>query len=242
MTMAVKRTLTWYGVLTVTLLVAIAFGGIAVKVNNADFEKADATGNAPEGWTYVTPQNGDGALSLDAGREGGKCAKVTCTRHEGIWGPGMGQLGVVTVEKGKWYELGFWARAEGLAAGAIAALRDITDWNANQIYEQFHPARSWGKFSMKFRATKDLPAANSRLQFHFDSTGILWIDDVTLAETEPPKPDNVLDVAGRKNLLPNSSFECGAFGWGTYGADELFGTVDASTAVHGRQSFRIHLA
>ena len=45
-----------------------------------------------------------------------------------------------------------------------------------------------------------------------------------------------------KNLLFNSSFECGVFGWGTLGVDKLYGEIDTSTAAQGRQSLRIELS
>ena len=237
--MPIIRTSATYVMLAVLLPMPAAAAGAASGIDNGDFEAVNATGKALRGWTYIQPQNGDGTLSLDAGRTGGRCARVCCTRHEGFWGPGLGQTGTVGLEKGKWYTLSFWARGEDITSGLVAALRDLKNWNDNPLWQQCHPGPSWRRFSARFRAGKDLAPAVSRLQFHFDSVGTLWIDDVTLEECEPPRPANLLDVAGRQNLLPNSSFECGPFGWGTCGADELFGVVDASTAVHGSHSFRI---
>ncbi len=229
-----------------TLLVLATTSGLAgaqaaVTIANYDFEQADPTGKLPANWVYIEPKDGDGFLTLGEGRKGGRSAQVTCTRRDQGWGPGFGQVGVVAVKGNQWYELRFWARAQGLYNGAFVALRDTTNWQANRLWQQFYPSSSWREFKYKFHSRRELPAKVSRLQFSFDSTGTLWVDDVRLLQAQPEKPANLLDVAGRKNLLPNSSFEVGSFGWATYGADELFGEIDTTTAFHGRRSFRITL-
>ena len=221
---------------------ALTFGQGRVAIQNSDFEQLDETKRQPAGWQYIEPKDGDGSLAAGKGHGPGRAAQITCTRRTEGWGPGFGQSGVVTVKGDQWYEARFWARAEGLSRGAFVALRDTTDWKANRLWQRFFPGPSWREYRFKFHSAHPLPAKVSRLQFSFDSTGSLWIDDVRITESEPEKPANVLDVAGRKNLLPNSSFEAGAFGWATYGADALVGEVDPATAAHGTRSFRIALS
>ncbi|MGD9519471.1 MAG: beta-galactosidase [Armatimonadota bacterium] len=229
----------WLASLVALLVMVGAACAQTVEVRNADFEQADATGTAPEGWSYIAPRQGEGFLTLAEGRQGGHSAQVTCTRLDEPWGPGFGQTGVVSVKGDQWYEVRFWAKGRGLVKGAFVALRDTSNWE-NRLWKQFYVTPFWEEYRLRFFSRKELPAALSRFQFSFDSTGDLWVDDITIVETEPEKPVN-LDVAGRKNLLPNSSFELGAFGWATYGADELFGEVDTSTAAEGVGSFRILL-
>jgi hypothetical protein len=228
-------------ILLCLLACGIAGGEVSVTVRNADFEAFDVTGKSPASWEYIPPMDGEGSLATGAGRRGGHSAQVTCTRLAAGWGPGFGQSGVVTVGGDRWYEARFWARAEGLSAGAIVALRDTTNWDANRLWRTFFPGARWREYRFRFPVAQTLPAKVSRFQFSFDSTGTLWVDDMSLVETVPEADANVLDVAGRKNLLPNSSFEAGTFGWATYGADELFGDLDTTTAAEGKHSFRLAL-
>ncbi len=227
--------------LALLLVCGPAWGQAAVETKNADFERADATGKLPADWVYIAPQDGDGSLALGEGRDGGHAAQVTCTRLDKGWGPGFGQVGVVALKADQWYEARFWARGEGLTRGVFVAVRDTTDWSDNRLWQLVFAGPLWREFRLRFHSTKALPAEVSRFQFSFDSTGTLWVDDVRIVEAEPDKPANVLAVEGRKNLLPNGSFEAGAFGWATYGADELFGELDPTTAADGQRSFRITL-
>ena len=103
-----------------------------------------------------------------------------------------------------------------------------------------------------FQAESDVPAATSRLQFWFRSTGTLWLDDVVLAESAIGRqwfPQIPTD--GVKNFLPNSSFECGGANWGSYtyglrgwGGNlyRLEGVVDDAVAEHGEHSLKIALS
>jgi hypothetical protein len=209
---------------------------------NGDFETLTPDGKTPAQWAYIAADNGDGTLEVGEGVEGGRCAKVTCTRAEGIWGPGIGQTGVVETKGGQWYDLAFWARQEGITSGVIAALRNVSDWNANHLWQQFHPTSSWREYHAVFKAPYDLAKDVSRLQFSFDSTGTLWLDRVSLTETTAPKSPNVVDVGTAKNCVPNSSFEVGTFGWGTYGSTFLVGGIDETTAWHGHCSFKLDLS
>ena len=223
-------------------LPTLASGQGTTAIHNADFEQLGEGGKGPLGWGYIEPRDGDGSLASGKGRVGGRAAQLVCTRRDEGWGPGFGQVGVVTVKGDQWYEARLWARAEGLARGVFVALRDTTDWQANRLWQRFFPGPGWREYRFKFHSAQALPAEVSRFQFSFDSTGTLWIDDVSIVECEPDKPANLLDVSGRRNLIPNSSFEAGPFGWATYGADELFGEVHDTTAAHGRRSFMVSLS
>jgi len=227
-----------------TLLLAMGMGAVWAEEHcaNGDFETLAPDGKTPAQWFYIAADKGDGTLEVGEGVEGGRCAKVRCTRAEGIWGPGLGQTGVVEVKGGQWYDLAFWARQEGITSGIIAALRNTKDWNANHLWQQFHPTSVWREYHAIFRAPYDLSKDVSRLQFSFDSTGTLWLDRVSLTETTAPKSPNIVDVGRAKNRVPNSGFEVGTYGWGSYGHTFLVGEIDSTTASHGKSSFKLDLS
>jgi len=227
------------------LALALAPSGSALAAEhaaNGDFEVLTDDGALPAQWTYIAADKGDGRIEIDQAAQGGHCAKIVCTRADGIWGPGIGQVGVVEVKAGQWYELSFWAKQQGITTGVIAALRNMNDWNANHLWQSTFPTSSWRQYSAKFKAPYDLPREASRLQFSFDTVGTLWLDRVSLTETEAPKPANLIDLGHVKNRVANSSFEVGTFGWGTYGSTFLVGGIDETTAYHGRCSFKLDLA
>jgi len=231
----------WTLAFVLALLLANA-ASAADLVANGDFEQLSPDGAAPVDWAYIASDGGEGSLSLGEGLEGGHCAKITYTQLGRRWGPGVGQLNVVEVKSGQWYELSFWARQEGLSTGVIVGLRDTTNWDDNQLWQWVYPSSEWRRFRLPFQAHRDLSPQVSRLQFSFDSLGTVWLDRVSLVETEPPPFPNLIDLGQVRNRIPNSSFEVGAFGWGTYGSTFLVGEIDQATAHHGRCSFKLDLS
>lgn len=210
----------------------------------------------PDNWTTAGNAAVHQALTLDRGRSGGSCARLECTEFTGD-GPDyhamLCQVGRVAVRKGQWYRLAFSAKAERLKAGSVeVALTNTRPWENVGLSDAFTPAAEWAPFEILFRASADLPAANSRLQLWFKGTGTLWVDDVTLEEYDKGQqwfPQ--VSSQGVKNFLPNSSFECGGAGWGsfTYGLSgwagnlyRLEGEADQRTVCHGRQSLKIELS
>ena len=85
-----------------------------------------------------------------------------------------------------------------------------------RVWETFTPGPRWERFEFLFQCQHDVPAATSRLQVWFKSTGTLWLDDVTLAETsDKPQWYPRIGTEGVTNAIPNSSFQCGTIGWGS---------------------------
>ena len=182
----------------------------------------------------------DQTLTLDKGYDGRRSARLACTRFI-AGGPAthamLCQMGV-PVRRGGQYRLSFWARGEGIGQETVSvALSDTSDWSNCGLQDAVTPSAEWTRFEVLFHATRDC-AEKSRLQFWFCSTGTLWLDDVTLEETdgEPFRPGHVIQAAGHKNLIPNAGFMCGADGWGSAEWDaamhwggrmnQLFGEVD----------------
>jgi hypothetical protein len=223
-------------------------------VKNSSFE--EETKGLPAGWRT----SGDAklvtqTLTLDAGRDGRRCATLACTRFA-AGNPAahamLCQMGV-PVKRGKNYRITFWARGEQIEAETVAvALSDTSVWTNCGLESTFIPTSQWTRYEFVFQAKRDC-ADKSRLQIWFTSTGTLWLDDVVFEETgaELHRPNNIIPAGKGKNLIPNASFECGTDGWGSvewertthWGGpmNQLFGEVDPDGAF-GNQSLRIDLS
>jgi len=224
-------------------------------VANGSFEQSQTKAGVPDDWSSTGNPAVQQQLILDTGRDGKRCAKLACTVFDGD-GPDFHamicQTGRVSVRRGQWYRITFWAKAEGIKGGAVeVALSDTRRWERVGLEEVCSPGAQWAQFEFLFRAETDLAASASRLQFWFKGTGTLWLDDVVLAESAGglqwlPQ----ISTDGVKNFVPNSSFECGTANWGTftYGLSgwagnlyRLEGEPDGAVAQHGRYSLKIAL-
>ncbi len=224
-------------------------------VANGSFGLSQRQTDAPDDWTAAGDPTVQQRLSLDTGHDGQRCAKLVCAEFKGD-GPAahamICQVGKVSLRRGQWYQLTCWAKEEGIRGGAVeVALSNTRPWGNAGLADALVAGSKWERFEFRFRATEDLPAETSRLQFWFKGTGTLWLDDVVLAATESGQewfPQ--ISTDGAKNSVPNGSFECGAAGWGsfTYGLSgwagnlyRLEGEMDRTVAQHGRQSLKITL-
>ncbi len=222
---------------------------------NGSFEGGRARMGAPDDWTTSGNPSIRQQLTVDAGRDGGHGARLDCTVFDGD-GPDFHamicQVGKVGVRRGQRYKLTLWAKAVGLKAGAVdVALVNTRDWVGSGLEGTFTPGPRWERFEFLLPCQHDVPAATGRLQVWFKSTGTLWLDDLTLAETsDKPRWYPQIGTEGVTNAIPNSSFECGTAGWGSLTSGlggwegnlfRLEGECDAKHAKHGRQSLRIAL-
>lgn len=224
-------------------------------VRNGSFETVDRDGT-PEAWNA----SGDGRmveqeLSTDAGRDGGRCAKLHCTRfeHKNAACHAMLCQMDVPLEQGQGYRLTLWAKGKDIAADTVSiAISDTRQWSNCGLNGALVPTVKWRPYEFVFHATRDCPKG-SRLQIWFTSTGTLWVDDVVLiaGDRDLVRPGVVIAPGASANLVPNGGFECGADGWGSAEWDRplhwggpmngLFGKVVADQAYEGRQSLRIEL-
>ncbi|MBC7327344.1 carbohydrate binding domain-containing protein [bacterium] len=224
-------------------------------VLNGGFEEDNDRDGVPDFWSTAGAPTIKQAIYTDTGKNGiGKSGKLSC------WEFGDGtpashamicQVGTVGVVKGKWYRLSFWAKGKDIRTGLVrVALVDTRIWNDVGLQDSFFPTTNWQKFEFYFQANNTLQARDSRLQIWFNSTGMLWLDDVELVEIPSLNPQRYpqIPVEGVKNLLPNSSFECGTSGWGSYSPDifwwegnvfQFIGEIDSTTAVHGKSSLKL---
>ncbi|MBI5396329.1 MAG: carbohydrate binding domain-containing protein, partial [Verrucomicrobia bacterium] len=242
-----------------TAVLAVAAACLAETTNlvaNGSFELVGAKPGAPDAWAASGSREVKQQLTLDTGRDGRRSAKLECTEFTGE-GPAVHamicQVGKVSVRHGQWYRLTFWAKQAGAKSRFVeVALSNMAGWENGGLAEAFNAGPQWQRVEILFRATHDVPAATSRLQFWFKGTGTLWLDDVELAESAAGQewfPQ--ITTEGVKNFVPNSSFECGGANWGsyTYGLSgwmgnlyRLEGDVDGAVAQHGGRSLKIALS
>lgn len=227
-------------------------------VPNGNFEQDENGDGIPDFWTVAGAPHVKQQLFRDVGRGGkGFSGKLICTEF-GNGTPAshamICQVGTVSVQRGRWYRLSFWAKAEGIRTGTVrVALVNTRVWSDVGLQDIFAPTSNWQCYKFFFQATSDLPAKESRLQIWFNSTGTLWLDDVELVEIPEFRPQRLpqIPTEGVVNFLPNSSFECGTAGWGSYAPDlrwwmgnvfQLIGELDNKTSAHGKFSLRISLS
>jgi len=246
------------GLTSLMICLALSAGAEPPKnlVRNPGFEIATGRAGEPDDWR----SSGDSAvvqrLSRDVGRDGGYCARLECTRfeHRGAASHAMLCQHGVTVRRGVWYRLSFWVRGQNLSADGIhLAISDTSVWASCGLDDSTPVTSEWTRQEVFFRGTRDA-AEKTRLQMWFLSTGVLWVDDVELVEVSqsPHRPGMVVPAKGAKNLVPNASFECGPWNWGSTPADRnthwggslnnLVGAIDNREAFHGRNSLRIDLS
>jgi hypothetical protein len=236
-----------------------ATAGPTNLVRNPSFDEDRSGKGVPDGWQasgdsrYVAQ-----TLSLDKGRDGKRCARLSCTRFEAA-NPAahamLCQMGV-PVRRGATYRVRFWARAENIASDVVSiALSDTSTWSNCGLEDFFMPTTEWAAYEFLFQATRDCPKA-SRFQIWFGSTGTLWLDDVEFVEVDrsqsPLHPGNVIPAAGHKNLIPNANFECDTDGWGSAEWDRaahwggpmnrLFGELDRAEPRDGTRSLKIEVS
>lgn len=232
-------------------------------VANGGFEK-DGDGNGiADGWSFSgDPKGLTAAFSLDAGRDGGKSQKIACTRFvpgtSGWTHVMLCQLDHVKIKQGHRYTLSFWAKGKDVKVPTVGVgLQDTAKWKGLGLYSHFTPTAKWERYEFNFTGERDC-REKSRLQIWYNSTGTLWLDDAELIEKAPRWPRGprrparlIKPVKGRRNLIPNASFECGPSGWGSRSfrhlsgwtpMNRLFGeVVEDETAPHGSQCLKIDL-
>ena len=255
-------TMTWYhDRVKSSLLLAMLLAAVGSQpeptnlVANGDFASDRFRAGVPDFWQAAGNPAIHQQITRDSGREGGFSARLDCSEFSGAGGDShamLCQVGQAGVRRGQWYRLSFWSKAANLKAGAIElGLSDTRTWQSVGLAEAFSPGAPWEHFEFRFQAQRDLPGADSRLQFYHRNTGTFWLADVSLVET-PEGREWFPQIAteGVKNFIPNSSFECSGANWGSYTYDlpgwagnlyRLEGVVDTAVAEHGRQSLKIAL-
>ncbi len=245
------------GLCVLTFLIGVASISRAEKQNlvqNGGFEQTSED-SVPTAWATSGRREIEQALMVDKGHDGGRAAKLSCSRFVGGTPDShvmICQVGVVPIRKGMWYRLRLWCRAADIAKRMVSVeVSNTRPWGSSGVGGRFSVSRQWKKVEILARATRDVPAETSRLQFWFASTGTLWLDDVVLEQVDiVERVHPLISNDSARNPIPNSSFECGTGGWGSYSPtittwagnlNQLVGLIDTTRAVHGECSLRIDL-
>ncbi len=225
-------------------------------IRNPDFA-LDADGDGvPDGWRVSGDANVVQTLSVARDEEGRPCARLQATAFKAA-GPAshvmLCQMDI-PIERDRYYRLVFRARGEGLADDIVQiGMRDTRDWASVGLDEAFVPTSDWKRYEFTFLAPQSCPTG-SRLQFWFSSVGTLWMADAELLLAERPfqGPGMRIEPGMSANRVPNASFECGDYGWGSEARDRevhwggsmnrLFGTLDKDRPCHGTSCLRIELS
>ncbi len=255
-----------FSVMTVSKWAACALVGVALFVptlraqdnliaNGSFVLDADGDG-VPDSWATSGTAGMEQTLTIDAGPDGTKTAKLVCTKFVG--GSPASHAMVcqnrhVAVKAGHWYRLTWRAKARDMQINAVrVALSNTHQWSNAGLSYSFPVGSAWRDYEHVFKAEQDLPASDSRLQFWFTSTGTLWLADVTLEPAGEQRYEYhpQIGTEGVVNFIPNSSFECGTAGWGSYNPEmttwagnvfDLIGQIDEQTAYHGQRSMRVEV-
>ena len=192
---------------------------------------------------------------LEAGDEGGtRFARLVCSRCEKNDPSShamLAQVGRVRLEKDKLYAFSCRVKAKDLNGRVLAvAISDTQDWENCGLTSEIPLTGEWTDFRIRFKATRTV-GDRSRLQFWHHETGVFCLADVRLTEAPPVEVafTDLLRPGDSKNLIPNASFECGAFGWSSLGENTGWGNlsglhghvVTVGDAPHGRRILRIPL-
>ena len=238
-------------------VVAVCQGSGAQEGNmikNGSFE-ADTDGNGmADYWQFSGDKGANVTWARDGGFAGKYSQKLTCTRFTRLSPAShamLCQVNTLKLEKGKWYRISFAAKQEGIRSRMVqVAISNMRPWRNCGLDESFRVPHEWKRFEFVFQATETI-SQNIRLQFWYNSTGTFWLDDVRLEQSEPivRRFTEVVPPTDAANLLPNSSFECGASGWGSIAdlpgwggnLNLLVGAVDTTTAKFHKSSFKIAL-
>ena len=99
-------------------------------VANGSFELSQRKPGAPDDWAAAGNASVVQQLMLDTGRDGQRCAKLACTAFDGD-GPDfhamLCQVGKVSVRRGQWYRLAFWAKVRSFEGADRAVVRVSPD-------------------------------------------------------------------------------------------------------------------
>ena len=225
-------------------------------VANGSFELDTNGDGVPDNWATSGTGGMEQALTIDDGPHGENAAELACTKFVG-GSPAshamVCQNGHVAVKAGQWYRLTWRAKARDMQINAVrVALSNTRKWSNAGLSHSFPVGRTWRDYEHVFQSDQNLSASDSRLQFWFTSTGTLWLADVTLVPVADQRygyhPE--IETEGVTNFIPNSSFECGTAGWGSYHPEmttwagnvfRLIGEIDERTAFHGRRSMRVEV-
>ncbi len=223
-------------------------------IRNGDFELDTNGDGMADSWQFSGDKGVIVNWARDAGFTGQFSQKLQCTQFTSTSSAShamLCQLNTLRLEKGQWYKITFAAKEQGIPGGGVhVAISDTQVWQNCGLDESFRARPAWREFEFVFQATATI-SDHVRLQFWYTSTGTFWLDNVRLEPSAPvqQKYTEVLPPASGVNLLRNSSFECGAGGWGSIAdvpgwagnLNTRVGSIDTTAGKFHGSSFKIAL-
>jgi len=225
----------WLLFLLFLCLPTAALSGEVELVQNGGMEGTYKDG-MPAGWWKNCYGVNEAVFSEEAEDvHGGKSAlKVHCLSFVG----GAVQfLTPLKLKKGKHYRCSFYMRAKGDVGAVYALLRQRPAPYRKYLGRDFQPSSKWEKYSFEGICLDDEDVAGFFICFHPSAGATLWIDDVSVVESEPLSVVESGELP-EGNVVPNGSFEiCPWRDWRVVGAE---GSLDESAAV-GERSLRLDM-
>ncbi len=177
------------------LVAAWSVGGQAIdpseKMRNGDFNNGTAEwflnviDQAKASWTTAPVTGPDGL-------QGPSC-RIQVTSDGTNWHVQLLQDGHA-IEKGKLYEIVFYARAASPVDIGLDVMRGAPDWRNYGLSKTFHLSTSWQRCAATFYANEtDLVSARPTFELGAGTTTI-WIDKVAFRETAPQALDDREDL------------------------------------------------
>lgn len=156
----------------------------ANSIDNGSFEQPLA--GTWSNWTDTT--TGAAALvevdTADA-KDGTSSLRVTVTNAGDAtpWKISVWQANR-SLEKGKLYDLTFWAKADSEHVLTVNAQKGSADWDDYGLGESFTLTTDWTQYTASFESKAT--ATDARVGFNFGkSVGKVWVDDVRLVDHPP---------------------------------------------------------
>ncbi len=155
----------------------------------------------PRGWQNNCWGKNKVVFSQGKPRSGAASLKVECKSFE----TGAVQfLYPLRVQRGKQYAVSAWMRASGAVGTVGVGLRHRPSPYTMHLSAQFEVGDEWERYRFAGTSTNADGQAGLFLWFKPDGPGTLWVDDMSVVETEPKPVDLPLP---KGNVVPNASFE-----------------------------------
>jgi hypothetical protein len=188
----------------------------------------------PAGWWNNCWGKNEAVFSRGAPRSGEAALKIECRSFE----TGAVQfLYPLEVQRGKHYTISLWMKADGAVGTVGVGLRHRPSPYTMHLSSQFEVGRDWERFAFEGTSTSGDDEAGLFIWFKPHGPGTLWVDDVSVIETEAtplnlPLPDG--------NVVPNASFELPIER--QWRSRHVAPTCDTTEPYHGTRSLRWELA
>lgn len=147
-------------------------------LQNGSFEKTGTGWLAP--WTLSVKPGAAGSVVQDSSTyaHGSYSAKVTTTNTGGVWWYISLAQPYLTFTAGRTYTITFWAKASTPRTTRVIIQKNYSPYT-EYLKNVINLTTSWQKYTLSFTPT----VTDTNMKFSFsaaDSTGTLWIDEVTV--------------------------------------------------------------